>query len=88
MNICSINLKTEQMSKQNKKLAKVNLSFRVEPTLMEIFSRSCKDYKITRSKAFRLIFNQHIIDLKRKENGPGISIQPGDRVEPELVEQF
>jgi len=76
------------MSKRNKKLAKVNLSFRVDPPLLEIFTRSCNDHKITRSNAFRLIFNQFIIDLKRKENGPVISIKPSDRVEPGLVEQF
>ena len=48
----------------------VNLCFRTEPDLVELFYGHCKEKNITRSEGLRIIINEHIIQnyLKKQRN--------------------
>lgn len=56
------------MARPKKKLKLVNLTFRVDPLLMDTFHTHCNQIHTTRSEAFRAIFNNHINTLKQKQN--------------------
>jgi hypothetical protein len=56
------------MGRLKKEFKLVNLTFRVDPLLMDTFHAHCDHIYTTRSEAFREIFNQHINNLIQKEN--------------------
>lgn len=56
------------MARPKKKLKLVNLTFRVDPLLMDTFHTHCNQIHTTRSEAFRAIFNKHINTLKQQQN--------------------
>ena len=49
------------MGNQTSKSRLVNLCFRTDQILIDIFYQHCKNQNITRSEGFRTIFNDHMI---------------------------
>lgn len=60
------------MARPKKEFKLVNLTFRVDPLLMETFHKHCDDVGTTRSEAFREIFNMHINQTLIKNNEDNI----------------
>lgn len=56
------------MAKRTLKQKMINLCFRTDKDLIDLFYGCCKEENTTRSEAFRIIFNEHMIkNFLRKE---------------------
>lgn len=69
---------------KKKKSRMINLCFRTEPDLIDLFYVNCKEKNLTRSEGFRIIFNQHIIHnyLKRQND-----VHPRDSIKCATIEE-
>jgi hypothetical protein len=59
------------MARPKKEYTLVNLTFRVDPLLMETFHKHCEASHTNRSEAFRQIFNTYMVtnlNLHKHEN--------------------
>lgn len=48
------------MENKKQKLRMVNLCFRTEPSLIDLFYEHCRNNNLTRSEGFREIFKEHM----------------------------
>jgi len=63
------------MARPTKKSKLVNLTFRVDPLLMETFYKHCDQVFTTRSEAFRAIFNNHVTNSLIQKNNENNIVQ-------------
>lgn len=55
------------MARTQKRTVLVTLTFRVDPELLDLFYQECKIDQITRSEAFRKVFNEYMFNKYFRE---------------------